>query len=133
MSRRLPAMVEAGTRLQRIESLLDQAVADLVGKEVSARCSNCAAALAEAAAELQFFAGLLTGTERKGLEARDVAALARRIKALLPRLHRAQRLLLAAAEFYRGWCAAVPAVSYPWPAYQADGWSRGPALLALEC
>jgi hypothetical protein len=142
VSRRAPSAVEAGTLLRRVESLLNQAVEDLTGKDLSGKgrpalCSRCAGALAEASAELQSFAGLLKELPQEGnglafLEESERAALRRQIEALLPRLGVVQRLLAAAAEFYRGWCAVVPSSSYPVPGYQADDWSHRPALLALE-
>jgi hypothetical protein len=141
--RRVPGGVEARARLQRVETLLDQALDDLTGtgKKGAVPCTRCAAALTEVAAELQSFAGLLTERpqERSGLlrgqnclEAGDRAALSPQIKALLPRLTRLERLLAAAAEFYRGWCAAGPAPGYPAPGYETDAWSHSPALLTLE-
>jgi hypothetical protein len=124
VSRWAPKAGEAATRLQRVESLLVQALDDLSGKGSAAPCSRCAVVLTEASAELQIFAGLVTEPDR--------AALRPQLQALLPRLSTAERLLAAAAEFYRGWCAAAPQPSYPAPCYHGDGLSHGPALLALE-
>jgi hypothetical protein len=126
MMGRIPSEVEASARLRRIENLLDQATADLTGKGSSPACSRCAELLAETQAELQSVAGLLPEL------AQQRAALILQLKALLPRIRSVERLLAAAAEFYRGWCAAGPAQSYPAPGYQIDEWSRRPALLAFE-
>lgn len=137
------AAEEAGALLRRIESLLDQALDDLTGLDdlagrvLSSPCSRCAATLAEAAAELQSFARLVTelqqepGSRERPL-LKELAALVPRVKALPPRLNRVERLLAAASAFYLGWCAAGPRPGYPAPGYAIDAWSPGPALLAFE-
>ncbi len=147
MSHAVPMAVEAGARLRRIESLLDQAIDDLTGKGRSSPGSRCAAALTEASAELRSFAALLTESRRERhkfgrLEAEERAALLPRVKALLPRLSRAERLLAAAAQFYEGWCAAGSAAgqaqNYSSPGYQieswphSENWPHSPVLLAFE-
>ncbi len=125
---RVPDLMSAGTRLQRVEQLLDQALEDLMGKTASPPCSRCAELLAEAASELQAFGALLTDRP----DSHDYSILRPRVQAVLPRLTKAERLLAAAAEFYRGWCAAGPPPSYPTPGYQTDISLHGAALLTVE-
>ena len=130
------AAEKIGQRLLRLESLLDQAIEDLIAAGSQTACSRCASLLTEAVGELQVLQGLLIGTRHKTtatdaqLEPCDHATLRRQMGKLPPRLQHLERLLAGAAEFYRGWCAAAPLPD----GYEADGWSqvRGPALLALE-
>ena len=123
-------ILDAGARLQKVESLLDQALADLVGDQSSAPASHCAAILTTASDELRAFAHAVTLCAPD----KDYPLLRPRVQGLLLRLKSVERLLSSAAEFYRGWCAAVPpSHSYSLPAgYGPDHSSFGPALLALE-
>jgi hypothetical protein len=137
VSRGLPAVEEAGKRLRRVADLLDQALGSLAGNGGSSPCTRSAIGLAEATAELQSLAKWLTEPQKGRGEAvrfavEDRLALGLQLKALLPKLNRAERLLAAAAEFYRGWCAVSPPQSYPSSSYQGEAWSHSPALLALE-
>jgi len=119
--------------LKRVENLLDEALKDLTKVSREAPGSRCAAALAEAAAELQAFAQVNRGT---GSQPNTVL---RQLSGLPARLRNLERLLASAAEFYRGWCAAAPEANYPPTGdsgenYQSSGWSNdsGPALLAFR-
>jgi hypothetical protein len=130
-----PHATETGKRLCRVETLLDLAIENVIGGNLG-RSSECATALAEASAELQTVKGQLTEQQpkqdprRTRLEELDRAALLRQLGNLPARLQSLERLLAAAAEFYRGWCAAAP----PQSGYEVAGCleARGPALLALE-
>jgi hypothetical protein len=93
--------------------------------------------LAEAIRELQSFSAALReaasqGRGQIGLTKHDIEVLTPRLKALLRGTVRAERLLSATAEFYRGWCAAGLAPVAHLAAYQSDSWVQGPALLAVE-
>lgn len=126
MNRRVPPALKADQSLQRVEALLDQALVDLAGTRGTSPGELAAHLLTDVYAELQIFAGLLPASEA------DHLALAPRMKAIFPRLKTAERLLTAAAEFYRGWCSATPSFFYPGLELQVDQASHGPALLALE-
>jgi len=126
MRDRVPADIEAAQHLRRVKTLLDQALDDLVGKQTSAPCSRCLHLLAEALSELQQFSAL--GHESLG----NRADLVRELTAVLPRIGAAQRLLAAASEFYRGWCAAGLVPNDTAAGYQGDCLTHGPALLAME-
>jgi hypothetical protein len=131
-------------RLSRVEFLLTEAFEDLTALSREAPGSRCAAALAEAAAELQAFAQ----TQRAQVDnpfGNQGATLRKQLSALLPRLRNLDRLLASAAKFYCGWCAAAPVapypVPYPWEQAYASGQSgqaygasndRSPALLAFR-
>lgn len=119
--------------LDRVETLLGEALEDLKHPKREAPAARCAAALAEAAAELQAFAQVSGGIGSQS------APLRTQLGGLYSRLRRLERLLASAAEFYRGWCAAgTQADSYPAPCYLEEGyqsasWSNpGPALLAFR-
>jgi hypothetical protein len=123
------------THLRRIETLLGQAIDDLVGKTSGTPGLKCTAMLAEVATELQ----LLNETMSKALLAApsrlpgsEIAALVPEVSALLPKINRVERLWANASEFYRAWCAVGPTQSYPSPGYEADGFSPSPALLVFE-
>jgi len=120
------AVVRAGQSLERVERLIDQVVEDLLGKGSSVPCSRCPDMLFQAHAELHSFAGSLAEPQL------DQTALLPQLRVLLPRLSAAERLLAAAGEFYRGWCAAGPLPAHPLPGYQSNSFCHGPALLALE-
>jgi hypothetical protein len=122
----VPVTVEAGQSLQRVETLLDQALKDLIGDRSSAPCSQCPELLAEALKELQGVGHLL------GKSSRDETSVQARVNAILPRLSLAERLLSASAGFYFGWCAAGSRVASPAAGYYADSMMPGPSLLALE-
>lgn len=126
MTLKAPVSVEADKHLRVVERLLDETLADLAGKGSSSPVLRSPDMLARILAELQRFAALMSEAQI------DKASLLPRLKILLRRLSAAQRLLAAAAEFYRGWCAAGPAPSYPIPGYQTDASSQGPALLVVE-
>lgn len=125
-------------RLDCVERLLDEALEDLKHPIRDAPAVRCAAALAEAARELQTFSHARPETGS------HTSAFRARLAGLPAKLRRLERLLASAAEFYTGWCAAgTQADSYPAPGdseqgYQSAGWSnlacsnRGPALLAFR-
>lgn len=119
------------TALDRVENLLADAITDLTAFSREAPGKRCAAALAEAAAELQALAKVpgQLGSQR----------VRKQLSAIPSRLRNIERLLASAAEFYTGWCAVVPAAHFsaPGPAkhsYQSSGWSNdtAPALLAFR-
>ena len=121
------------SRLDRVETLLDEALEDLKCPKREAPAARCAAALAEAACELQTFS-----QARPGIES-QTATLRRQLNGLPARLGHLSALLASAADFYSGWCAAAPAANYVEPyssqtGYQSPGWSNdhGPALLAFR-
>jgi hypothetical protein len=122
----VPPAVNADQSLQRVEALLDQALDDLTGNRNASPCLSAADILTNVHSELQALAGLLTASEA------NQSILVARAKAIFPRLKTAERLLMAAGDFYLGWCAAAPASSYPAQGYQAEHPSHSPALLALE-
>jgi len=122
---RVPAD-EAAQCLQRLETLLDQALDDLVGRETLAPCSRFSELLERAFAELQEFSRLLNDCLP------DRTNFSCELRSVLPRLSAAQRLLSAASDFYRGWCAAGLEPGSSGPGYQADCQTRGPVLLAVE-
>lgn len=126
MMSRVPPALDASKLLRRVEVLLDEALADLTGNESASPCSRSVDLLSTALHELQAFDLL---SRDSSLER---ATFRPRLESLLPRLSAAERLLSAAAEFYRGWCAAGTAPSYPVPGYQTDHLQNTPALLALE-
>ncbi len=126
MKNRARGETEAAQRLRRVEAILDEALDDLAGRGASAPCSHCGDLLAKAFSELQVFSKLVNETLP------DRADLARELKMVLSRLSAAQRLLTAASEFHRGWCAAGMTPSQPVAGYQADCLMHGPALLAME-
>ena len=137
MSLRVSTAAEASRHLCKVENLLDRTLADLTGSGPSAPHSACPAILAEAIREMQSFATSLQGSPSEGrsqiaLSQQDIAALTPRLKELLWGIAHVERLLFAAAEFYRGWCAAGLAPVSQAPGYQICGWSDGPALLALK-
>ncbi len=130
-------VIDAERCMRQVESLLDQAAEDLCVIKAATPGARCAAALSEAAIELQRLSTLLTESGyTRSLPEAQTAKLRSQLSALFSRTSKVNRLLLAAAEFYRGWCAvgmcsAEPA--FPYPTGQAsDQWSRGPALLAFE-
>ena len=119
------------TALDRVENLLDDALTDLTAFNREVPGARCAAALAEAAAELQAFAKVRpqVGSQR----------MRKQLSAIPSRLRNIERLLASAAEFYTGWCAAVPAAhssasGLAEQSYQSSGWSNdtAPALLAFR-
>jgi hypothetical protein len=127
-------VVKASERLGRVEGLLDRAVDDLAGRSMIS--GVCVSALSEAVAELQSLESMWTNSsqqpvQRAQLRDEECAALKSQVKGLVSRLGDAERLLAAAGEFYRGWCAAGLAPSLVSPGYQTNGWSQGPALLTL--
>jgi DNA repair exonuclease SbcCD ATPase subunit len=124
---------QAGQRLHAAENLLEQAVRDLTADNREAPGARCATALGAAAEELRAFGGWLA--EHRPAE-EDREALRTQLAALAPRLRQLERLLGAAQEFYRGWCAAAPLepARYESPACETTAWlgSPRPALLALR-
>jgi hypothetical protein len=130
MIRAVPPVADASQRLRRVASLLDQALDDLAGKGNSLPGCSAATVLAEAYAELQSFA---RSVPRPPLAQRESSlALQWQLKELLPKLSKAQRLLAAAAEFYRGWCAAGLQQNHSTAGYESEGWLPGPVLLAVQ-
>jgi hypothetical protein len=111
-----------------------EALQDLKSLSHEAPAARCAAALAEASAELRAFA-----QARYDLGA-QAATLPCQLGGLPTKLRRLERLLASAAEFYRGWCAAgAPTADYhascdSGQSYQSAGWSNepAPALLAFR-
>ena len=126
----VPPVADASQRLSRVASLLDQALDDLAGRGNSLPARGTEAVLAKAYAELQSFARSVTHPPLAQLESSVV--LRAQLKELLPKLSRAQRLLAAAAEFYRGWCAAGLPQNHSATGYEGEGWSHSPALLAVQ-
>jgi hypothetical protein len=130
--------VTLNSQLDRVERLLDEALEDLKRPKGEAPAVRCAAALAEAARELQTF------SQVRPEPGSHSSAFRARLAGVPAKLRRLERLLASAAEFYTGWCAAgTQADSYPAPGdleqgYQSAGWSnpawsnRGPALLAFR-
>jgi hypothetical protein len=116
--------IDPAASLGRVEKLLDQALVDLTGKKSASPASRAEVLLAEAAVELRAFAALSAGL--------DFMLLRPRVLALVPRLRAAERLLAAAAEFYRGWCAVGAAPMSAPQGYQTELSYPGPALLAFE-
>ncbi len=121
------------SRLDRVEKLLDEALEDLTRPNREAPAARCAAALAEAARELQ------TLSQARPESGSPVSAFRARLAGLPAKLRRLERLLASTADFYSGWCAAAPAANYVEPyssqtCYQSPGWSNdhGPALLAFR-
>ncbi len=119
--------------LSRVENLLDEALQDLTCVKREAPATRCAAALAEAAAELQSFA-----QAHREIDPQN-SVLRRRLNGLPARLRRTERLLASAAEFYTGWCGAGPTADYhasydSGQSYPSAGWSNepAPALLAFR-
>jgi hypothetical protein len=120
--------------LSRVENLLDEALQDLTSLKREAPAARCAAALAEASAELRAFsqARYDLGSQHPDLRS-QLGRLPTKLRGL-------ERLLASAAEFYRGWCAAGPpaadyqSTGYSGEGYQSFGWSNdsGPALLAFR-
>jgi hypothetical protein len=133
---RSPHAAETSKRLSRVEILLDRAIENVIGEGHPAPCSVYAAALTEADSELRAASELLTekrpkqGLTEARLEELDRATLLRQLGDFPARLQTLERLLAAAGEFYRGWCAAAPLQN----GYEAAGGpeTRGPSLLALE-
>ena len=125
--------LEASTRLHAAEKLLEQALEDLTTGNRAAPGARCVTALGAAAAELRAFGGWLA-EHRPSDE--DRAVLRTQVAAFAPRLRRLERLLGAAQEFYRGWCAAAPLhlITYEPPAHETavSPASPHPALLALR-
>ncbi len=122
----------AGQRLQRVEDLLDQALLDMTGKGLAAPCTQSADILKSAFSELHSFATIVNSPSPSSLSPTDRLALGLQLKSLLPRLMKAERLLHAAAEFYRGWCAAAPPPAYPTSVITLYEVPVGPVLLAFE-
>jgi hypothetical protein len=125
--------VSPQAHLNRVENLLDEALQDLRYPDREAPATRCAAALAEAAAELQAFA-----RAHREISPQN-SVLRRQLNSLPKRLRRMERLLASAAEFYSGWCAARPTADYhasgdSGQSYQTAGWSNdlAPALLAFR-
>jgi len=125
--------VSPQAHLNRVENLLDEALRDLSYPDREAPATRCAAALAEAAAELQAF-----GQTHRELGPQN-SFLRMQLNSLPKRLRRVERLLASAAEFYSGWCAAGPTADYhascdSGQSYQTTGWSNdtAPALLAFR-
>ena len=121
----VPSVAEASQRLRRVASLLDLALDDLTGKGNALPGCGSAALLTEAYAELQSFSP-------PPVQANSSLMLTAQLNELLPKLTRAQRLLATAAEFYRGWCAAGLTQNQSTAGYEGEGWSHGPALLAIQ-
>jgi anti-sigma28 factor (negative regulator of flagellin synthesis) len=128
---------EAGTRVSRVASLLELALADLTDFRQAAPALRCSAALAEAAGELkaleqirQELAATASSAERDSLQ--------RNLRGLLLQLRRVEGLLASAGDFYRGWCAAgysaASELCYSATGYDSISWSNqpGPALLAVQ-
>jgi hypothetical protein len=129
MIRKVPPIADASQRLRRVVSLLDQALDDLAGNGNSLPGCGAAAVLEEAYTELQSFARFVADPPLAQRE--SSLLLAAQLKEILPKLSKTQRLLAAAAEFYRGWCAAG-IQNHSAAGYECEGWSRGPALLAVQ-
>ena len=132
--RRTPAAKSVSERLRTAEAQLKRALADLSFGGGESAGPGCEAALVAATAELQAFAAWCAEhspatEERAGLrmQVKNLAFLAQQV----------DRLLVRAAEFYRGWyLAALPAVSDD----ESSGYGAGPwserartGLLAVVC
>jgi putative hemolysin len=133
VSKNVTAALAANARLSRVESLLDEALRDLTAFSGETPGSRCAAALAEAAAELQAF------SQVAGQVGSQSATFRKLLSAFHPRLCNLKRLLASAADFYRGWCAAAPAANQAESYCSQDGYQfrsssgePGPALLAFR-
>jgi hypothetical protein len=125
--------VSQSSSLDRVESLMIEALEDLTSMNRTAPGLRCAAALTEAASEMQAFAQTHSGIGS------HTATLRRQLHGLAARLGHLSALLASAADFYSGWCAAAPAANQVEPyssqnGYQSPGWSNahGPALLAFR-
>jgi len=125
--------VSPQAHLNGVENLLEEALEDLRYPNREAPATRCAAALAEAAAELQAFA-----QSHREIGPQN-PVLRRQLNGLSARLRRMERLLASAAEFYSGWCAAGPTADYhasgdSGQSYESAGWSTdtAPALLAFR-
>jgi hypothetical protein len=128
MTNGVTRLIDPDASLRHVEKLLDQVLVDLMGDKSAVPCSRAAVLLAEAAVELRAFVTM--SADR--LADPDYLALRPRVQALVPRLRTAERLLAAAAEFYRGWCAVGAASSDTVRGYQTEISFPGPALLAFE-
>jgi hypothetical protein len=125
--------VSPKAHLKRVENLLDEALEDLRCVNRQTPATRCAAALAEAAVELQAFAQAQPEIDPQN------SVLRMQLNGLPARLRRMERLLASAAEFYSGWCAAGPTADYhasgdSGQSYESAGWSTdtAPALLAFR-
>ena len=130
MIRAVPSVAEASQRLRCVASLLDQALDDLAGKGNSLPGCGSAVLLGVAYAELQSFSRSVPTPSSAQRE--SLSVLAAQLNELLPKLNKAQRFLATAAEFYRGWCAAGLLQNHSATGYEGEGWSQGPALVAVQ-
>jgi hypothetical protein len=137
--------------LNRVVELLDQALQDLTFAGMPLPTPTFLNALTDAALQLRSVSDCISDrqeplpTARCGatsplitnLSVKDSSILQTQLIGVLARLQRLSRLLTAAEEFYRGWCAAAKFVSYQahgYPPGLGSNWfnTPSPALLVLE-